>query len=127
MAGITGDFISVSPDLTSVTYRAGSSVSVIFPPGEESSITTSIKVWLADPTLHNNTSVTTDSDIELSALDFNFDLEGFTIIPGTDAVRAYVCVDWNWLPPWQCYEHAWVTVFLLIHRPPHVRLQLHIE
>ena len=126
VAGITGNFLSVAPDYSRVVYEAGSSVDVIFPSAQETPTTVTPTVWLENE-FTNDTQVRTDSRLEMKALDFWFNLERFTIIPGTPALIWYnMCVDWNWLPPWQCYERRDVTIIPAIPalKSPAVNLSL---
>ncbi|MBM3944248.1 MAG: hypothetical protein FJ317_01995, partial [SAR202 cluster bacterium] len=82
VAQIVGAYDSVDPGKSWVVYKAGTNISVVYPPGETDPITVTPTVFLTN-TFKNYTDLETLSYMQMLAGKFNFALPGFEIIPAT--------------------------------------------
>ncbi len=79
-ADITGPYESKAPDNSWVIFAPGEQVGVEFPPGRRDPIDVAPQVLL-DSTLHNQTSLGTNSFIQLKAGRFDYQIPNFEIFP----------------------------------------------
>ena len=89
VTGVLGSTESVEVNgggrVTSVTFRAGDGIKIIFPVGETDPIIVTRTAFLSNTQLHNNTGIVTTSDITMFALRAEFTVPGFTIFPAIGA------------------------------------------
>jgi hypothetical protein len=103
IAGSVLAFTNTGDKISSVTYRQGEQIKVVFPVGETDPITVT-PTALLDPSktkLHQFTEVITESDVNMLSLDAGISLPSFTVVP---AIPIY-----NPVPHfsnWQCHERV---------------------
>ena len=100
-AGITGPYESKASDNSWVIFAPGEQVGIEFPPGRRDPIDVTPQVLL-DSTLHNQSSLATNSLIQLKAGRFDYQIPSFEIFPefgpfdtGLDFVELHGDVKWD--------------------------------
>ncbi|MCV0431212.1 PKD domain-containing protein [Nitrosopumilus sp.] len=106
VTGVVGSILDLTTSgdkVSSVTYRQGEEIKIIFPIGETDPITVTPTALLdsSKTKLHQFTEVITESDVNMFSLDAGIALPSFTVVP---AIPIY-----NPVPHfsnWQCHERV---------------------
>lgn len=120
VAGVVGSILDLTTSgdkVSSVTYRQGEQIEIIFPVGETDPITVTPTALLdtSKTKLHQFTEIITESDVNMFSLDAGIALPSFTVVP---AIPIY-----NPVPHfsnWSCHERvAGVCVWAGYKHGPH--------
>lgn len=103
--GVTGGIVDVTTNgagkITSLTYRDGDQINVIFPQGEINPITVTPTIFLdsSNTKLHQFTEVITVSDVEMESLSTTISVPGFTVIKSFTFTNPF-----PHLKNWECHK-----------------------